>query len=74
MAALVYNSGTLSAPGDPHYVDYFEISPELFFVLRVPLELGRAFLPEEDRIGAAPVAILGYSFWQRRFDGRTNVL
>ena len=74
MAALVYNSGTLSAPGDPQYVDYFEISPELFSVLRVPLELGRAFLPEEDRIGAAPAAILGYSFWQRRFDGRTNVL
>lgn len=41
MSALVYNSGTLSAPGDPQYVDYFEISPELFSVLRVPLALGR---------------------------------
>jgi predicted permease len=74
LAALVYNSGTLSAPGDPQYVDYFEISPELFSVLREPLALGRAFLPEEDKIGAAPVAILGYSFWQRRFDARANVL
>lgn len=74
MAALVYNSGTLSAPGLPQYVDYFEISPELFSVARVPLALGRAFLPEENRIGAAPVAILGYSFWQKLFDGRTEVL
>lgn len=74
MAALVYNSGTLSAPGLPQYVDYFEISPELFSLARVPLALGRAFLPEEDRIGAAPVAILSYSFWQTRFDGRTDVL
>ena len=74
LAALVYNSGTLSAPGDPQYVDYFEISPELFSVLREPLALGRAFFPEEDKIGAAPVAILGYSFWQRRFDARANVL
>src|SRR5947208_7077570 len=74
LAALVYNSGTLSAPGDPQYVDYFEISPELFSVLRVPLALGRAFLPEEDKIGAAPVAILGYSFWQRRFDASAKVL
>jgi predicted permease len=74
MAALVYNSGTLSAPGDPKYVDYFEISSELFSVLRVPLALGRAFLPEEDKIGATPVAILGYSFWQQRFDGRADVL
>ncbi|HKW34122.1 MAG TPA: ABC transporter permease [Candidatus Acidoferrum sp.] len=74
MAALVYNSGTLSAPGLPQYVNYFEISPELFSVARVPLALGRAFLPEEDRIGAAPVAILGYNFWQKRFDGQTDVL
>lgn len=74
MAALVYDSGTLTAPGDPQYVDYFEISPELFSVLRVRLELGRAFLPEEDKIGAAPVAILGYSFWKRRFEARTGVL
>jgi len=73
MAALVYNSGTLSAPGLPQYVDYFEISPELFTVARVPVALGRAFLPDEDRIGATPVAILGYSFWQKRFDGRTDV-
>lgn len=42
--------------------------------MRVPLALGRAFSLEEDRIGAAPVAILGYSFWQKRFDGRTDVL
>ena len=74
IAALVYNSGTLSAPGDPKYVDYFEISPELFSVLRVPLALGRAFLPEEDKIGTVPVAILGYSFWQQRFDGKADVL
>src|SRR5690349_21560482 len=74
MAALVYNNGTLSAPGEPQYVDDYEISPELFSVVRVPLAQGRAFFLEEDRIGAAPVAILGYSFWQHRFDGRADVL
>ena len=74
LAALVYNNGTLSAPGEPQYVNYFEISPELFSVVRVPVAQGRAFLPEEDRIGATPVAILGYSFWQRHFDGRADAL
>jgi predicted permease len=74
MAALVYNSGTLSAPGLPQYVDYYQISSELFSVARVHLALGRAFSTEEDRIGAGPVAILGYSFWQHRFDGRSDVL
>ena len=74
MAALVFNNGTLSSPGEPQYVDYFEISPEIFSVLRLPLAIGRAFLPEEDKIGAAPVAILGYSFWQHHFEGRADVL
>jgi predicted permease len=74
MAALVYNNGTLSSPGEPKYVDYFEISPEIFSVLRVPLALGRAFLAEEDKIGAAPVAILGYSFWQQNFGGKAGAL
>lgn len=74
MAALVFNNGTLSSPGEPQYVDYFEISPEIFSVLRVALALGRAFMPEEDKIGTAPVAILGYSFWQHHYDGRADIL
>jgi putative ABC transport system permease protein len=74
LAALVFQSGTLSAPGQPKYADYFEISPELFSVVRVPLALGRAFLPEEDKIGARPVAILSYSFWQQHFDGRNDAI
>lgn len=74
MAAVLFNGGTLSEPGEPEYVDFREISPELFSVLRAPLSLGRSFLPEEDRIGAAPVAILGYSFWQRHFAGSPDAL
>src|SRR5579875_2339451 len=67
LAGWLYNAGTLSEPGEATYVVEFEVSPNLFPVLRVPLFRGRAFLPEEDRPGAAPVAILGYNLWQRRF-------
>src|SRR2546423_1872213 len=74
LVGLVYNGGTVSAPGDPEYVDLLEISSNLFSVLGVPLLQGRAFLPEEDRSGAPPVAILGYSFWQRHFAGNPAVL
>jgi len=74
LVGLVYNGGTVSAPGDPEYVDLLEISSNLFSVLGVPLLQGRAFLPEEDRSGAPAVAILGYSFWQRHFAGNPAVL
>jgi putative ABC transport system permease protein len=74
MAAALFNGGTVSEPGDPEYVDLREISSGLFSVLRVPIVQGRSFLPEEDRPGAMPVAILGNGFWQRHFGERPEAL
>jgi predicted permease len=74
LAGTLFNNATLSEPGQPEYVDLHEISSNLFSVLRVNLLRGRAFLPEEDRPGAAPVMILGYSFWQQHFGGSPTVL
>jgi len=74
LAAALFDSGTVSEPGEPEYVDIREISSNLFSVVRVPLLQGRAFLPEEDKIGATPVAILGYSFWQRHLGGRPDAV
>jgi predicted permease len=69
VAAWTYGSGTISAPGDPEYVNGRQISADLFAVLGVPLVQGRAFRPEDDRPAAAPVAIISYGLWQRRFGG-----
>jgi predicted permease len=74
LAGSIFNDGTVSGPGDPEHVDFQEVSSNLFSVLGVNLAQGRVFLPEEDRPGAAPVAILGYSYWQRHFSGRADAL
>lgn len=74
LAGWLYSSGTLSDPGEAEYVVRFEASSNLFSVLGIPPFRGRAFLPEEDRPGGAPVAILGYSLWQRRFAANPAVL
>jgi predicted permease len=74
IAALVFNSATMSEPGPPEYVDQFEISQNLFSVLRVRLAMGRGFLPGEDHIGAAAVAILSYGFWQHHFAGQESAI
>jgi len=68
MAAWTYGGGTVSEPGDAEYEFGREISPELFSVLGIPLVRGRAFLPDDDRLGAAPVVIISDRLWQRRFD------
>ena len=59
----------MASPGDPEYVDSFQISSELFSVLGIGLKHGRAFLPEEDRLGATPVVIISDGLWQRLFGG-----
>ena len=67
MAAWRYNDGMVSQPGVAEHVDGVEISSELFDVLGVNVSQGRAFLPDEDKKGAPPVAIIGYGLWQRHY-------
>jgi len=74
MAAWRYSGGTIAGPGDPEYIDAFEISSELFSILGVRLKHGRVFLPEEDRLGATPVVIISDGLWQRRFGGRADAI
>jgi predicted permease len=74
MAAWTYGGGTISEAAGAEYVDGREISSELFSVLGVPLVRGRAFSREEDRRGAAPVAIISYGLWQRAYGGRADAI
>ena len=73
VAAWTYGGGTLTKPGEAEYLFGRQVSSGLFSVLGVRLE-GRAFLPEEDQPGAAPVAVMSYSLWQRRFAGSPEVI
>ncbi|HEY2168575.1 MAG TPA: ABC transporter permease, partial [Candidatus Angelobacter sp.] len=74
MAAWRYSGGTIAGAGDPEYVDAFQISSELFSILGVSLKHGRTFLPEEDRLGSAPVVIISDGLWQRRFGGHADAI
>ncbi len=74
IAGSVFDSGTISRPGDPEYVNEFEITPNFFSVLGVPPALGRTFTADEDRAGGTHSAILGYSLWRRRFAGDPGII
>ena len=74
LAGWLYSAGTVSQPGEPEYVVHFEVSSNFFSVFGLPLFRGREFAPEDDRRGDPPVAILGYSYWQRRFAGNPAVI
>jgi predicted permease len=74
MAAWRHGGGTVSEPGEAEYVSGRQISADLFSVLGIDLLRGRAFLPEEDRPGAAPVAIISYRSWQRLYGGNPDAI
>lgn len=68
------NLGAASAAERAERVPAAQVSANLFDVLRVHPLLGRAFRAGEDRVGAAPVAILSYALWQKRFRGERDVI
>ena len=74
VAAWTYSGGTVSAPGEPEYVAGRQISSELFSLLRIPVAKGRSFMPAEDQIGAAPVAIISTHLWQQRYGADPRVV
>jgi putative ABC transport system permease protein len=47
---------------------------DLFDLLGVQVPVGRRFTADDDRRGAAPVAILTDRYWRRVFDARADVL
>jgi putative ABC transport system permease protein len=58
---------TLTGEGEPETLIAYRFSHDFFQVLGMPPLLGRTFLPEEDRPGAAPVVVLSHALWTRRF-------
>ena len=74
IGAWTDGGGTVSAPGEPEYVDGRQISAELFSVLGIAVLHGRTFRPDDDRPGAAAVAIISYRLWQRRYGGEVDAI
>jgi predicted permease len=74
MALFRSDDYTLTGKGGPEHIDGREVSAGFFSLLGVAPVLGREFRAEEDRPGAAPVVMLSYGLWQRRFGGDRNIL
>jgi putative ABC transport system permease protein len=74
LVAFAPGSIYLTGRGDPEQLDSVRATANLFPALGVSPQLGRAFTPEEDRPGVAPVVILSHAFWQRRFGGDPAII
>lgn len=64
---LVLDDGSESLQGMPVTKDYFQ-------VMGLQPIMGRTFSESEGRPGSAPVVIIGYELWQRKFQGDPNII
>ena len=58
---------SLTGVGEAEQVNAHLVSSDFFPILGVKPILGRNFLPGEDEIGAAPIAVITESLWRRKF-------
>lgn len=65
---------SLTGAGDPELLTARMATAGLFPLLGVEAREGRTFLPEEDKAGSAPVVMLTYGLWQRRFGGSREII
>ncbi|HEX2662411.1 MAG TPA: ABC transporter permease [Candidatus Acidoferrum sp.] len=72
MAALRYQSASLTGDQAPEQVLGGAVTPNFFDVLQVQPFLGRAWTREEDAAQSRSV-VIGYNLWQRRFGGDRNI-
>jgi predicted permease len=79
----VYASGKLDDPnvivpasgGAVEHPQFRAVTGNFFDVLQVPVFIGRAIEPDDDRIGAGqPVIVISHGYWQRRFGGEPDAI
>ena len=67
-------SFNLTGRGEAEQVRARYITWDLFAVLGVNALIGRTFGPGEDRVGAAPIALISEGLWSRKFDGSAKAI
>jgi len=76
MAAFSETAGTLTGEREPERVTIGQVSDGFFSILQVPAEVGRTFVPEEDRRHGFPrrAAVLSHGLWTRRFGADKSIV
>jgi putative ABC transport system permease protein len=66
-------SVVLTGGDDPQHIDALRATPSLFGVLRVPMELGRAFTEDEGRPNSH-VVIISHELWKSHFGADRGIV
>jgi len=73
LAAVGSYNANLVDSGEPERVQGLRLSANIFQLLGVHPLRGRAFVAEDDALNAAPIAMISYGLWSRRY-AKENVV
>jgi putative ABC transport system permease protein len=74
LAALQFGTFTLSGRGDPETYTGGLITASLIPMLGLQPVAGRVFSPDDDKIGATPVALISQGLWTNRFGADPSII
>jgi putative ABC transport system permease protein len=74
LEAVRFATITLTGAGEPERLNVHMATAGLFPLLGVNTIAGRTFTAGEDGAGGAPVVLLSYGLWQRRFGAARDIL
>lgn len=66
--------GALAGRGEPELLNGLRVNYDFFDTLGIPIEIGRGFLPEEDRPDRRYEVVLAHGLWLRRFGGDPGII
>jgi predicted permease len=72
LSAVFWREFTLTGGAEPDQLHGLIVTPDLFDTLGQTAERGRTFTPAD--LHGPPVVILGHDLWQRRFNGRADIV
>jgi predicted permease len=74
LAAILARTANLSAADESERINLAMTSSNFFQVFGLQPQMGRFFLPDEERAGHDAVAVLSYGLWQRHFGGDPSLV
>ena len=74
IGAYAATSRTLTGQDEPERLAAVQTTSGVFSTLGAQPLLGRAFLPEDDEVGAPAVTLLSQGLWQRRFGADREII
>jgi predicted permease len=74
LAAYRGENYTLIGAGEPQRLQGEMVTGNFFQILGVQPVAGRLFTAQDDHAGAAPVVLLSYGFWQRKFGASPKII